>query len=104
MVPSKIRAVIKKFKSELKKDGFPPFRFRLFGSYARNENHKDSDIDICILSTEFGRKKESYRKIAILAAFRVDPRIQIVLADPKDIKSGVLSPLYNAIDKESVAA
>ena len=102
MVSSKIRAVIKKFKGELKKDGFPPFRFRLFGSYAKNEHHKDSDI--CILSTEFGCKKESYRKIAILAAFRVDPRIQIVLADPKDIKSGVLSPLYNAIDKESVAA
>ncbi len=104
MVPKKIRNVIDRFKRELKKARLPVARVYLFGSYARNEALKDSDIDVCLVSPSFSRNKERYRKTAVVIAYNVDPRLQIVLAAPRDIKANSLSPLFNSIYKESIAA
>ncbi|OGQ48382.1 MAG: hypothetical protein A3I09_01060 [Deltaproteobacteria bacterium RIFCSPLOWO2_02_FULL_47_10] len=104
MVPRKIRSVVQKFKAALRKAGFPPIRMFIYGSYARGENRPDSDIDICLVSTFFKTSKEKYRKKAVLIAFEIDPRIQVVLAKPKDIRSKGLSPLFSSIYSESIAA
>ncbi len=104
MAPKKIRDVIQKFKLALRKAGFPAVRVLVFGSYARGEERKDSDIDICLVSIQFKRNKEKYRKEAVFVAYQTDPRIQLVLAAPSDIKAGSLLPLFSSIFKESIAA
>ncbi len=104
MVPKKIRNVINKFKRELKKADFPRVSAYIFGSYARNEASKDSDIDVCLVSKFFIRGKERYRKTAVVIAYNTDPRLQVVLALPNEIRASSLSPLFSNIYKESIAA
>lgn len=103
MAPKEIRGVIKKFRSSLKKAGFPPCKVLVFGSYARGEARADSDIDLCLVSKSFERGREKFRKEATFVAFDVDPRIQVVVTDPARLKSDVLSPLLHRIRKEGRA-
>lgn len=104
MAPKKIRSVIEKFKKALREAGFPTTRMVIYGSYARDEARKDSDIDICLISDAFKRNREAYRKQAVFIAFNVDPRIQVVVVDPEEFKRNKLSPLWSQIRKESIAA
>ncbi|MFH1830978.1 MAG: nucleotidyltransferase domain-containing protein [Pseudomonadota bacterium] len=104
MAPKEIRGVIQKFKRALQDADFPSLRAVLFGSYARNEARPDSDIDICLISTAFKQHREQYRKKAVIIAFEIDPRIQVVLVDPHELKTNKLSPLWSHIRKESIAA
>jgi len=102
MASKEIKSVIKQFKSALAEEDFPPVRVMIYGSYARNEARRDSDIDLCLISKAFKPdEKEQYRKRAVFIAFRVDPRIQVVLAHPDDLKN-TLSPLFSQIRKEAV--
>lgn len=104
MAPKEIRNVVQKFKIALHKAGFPPVRVLIFGSYARKEARPDSDLDICLVSRSFNRNKEKFRKNAVFEAFNIDPRIQVVLATPSDLRTNNLSPLFSSISKEAIAA
>lgn len=84
----------------LQKMGFPPFYAVIFGSYARGEARKDSDIDVCLISNTFKNNGEKYRKEATVIAYGIDPRIQVVVVEPKLIKTSRLSPLYRQIREE----
>lgn len=103
-VPRKIRDVVCRFKAALAEAGFSRVRVFVFGSYARNEARPDSDIDICLVSSVFKGNTERYRKKAVFIAFKIDPRIQVVVAEPEKFKSDVLSPLFSSIRKEAIAA
>lgn len=104
MASKSVRSVIQRFKSALEKSGFPKARVYLFGSYARGEARPDSDIDLCLVSPLFKYKKESYQREATFIAYQTDPRIQIVLADPKKFRKDPLSPLFSHIRHEVEAA
>ncbi len=43
----------KQFIEACRKDGLPVLSAWLFGSYAKGEQHKDSDIDIALVSDSF---------------------------------------------------
>lgn len=103
MVPKSIGNVIRKFKSALKSAEFPPFRIVVFGSYARGDARKDSDIDLCLVSRFFKGKEEKFRRKATLVAFDLDPRIQVVAATPERLKDA-LSPLFSYVRKEGIVA
>ena len=47
---------VKKYLHLLIKDGFPIKEAYIFGSYAREDFHDDSDIDVCIVSSRFKKK------------------------------------------------
>lgn len=104
MAPRSIRSVIERYKAALAATGFPAFETVLYGSYARQEARPDSDIDLCLVSDAFTRGRLRYRKKAVQIAYEIDPRIQVVLIDPRTLASDRLSPLWSAIRRESVAA
>lgn len=62
----------------------------LFGSITRQENLKDSDVDICIIlkSQEYSTKYLSYKKLKYLKEFNLD--IQIFQQLPIYIKKRVM--------------
>lgn len=103
MAPKEIKRIIDRYKSSLAKAGLPRFKLYLFGSYARGEARRDSDIDVCLVSKSFARQKEKYRKLATIVAYEVDPRIQVVVSDPVHFKKDRLSPLFSRIRKEAIA-
>jgi predicted nucleotidyltransferase len=50
-----IKEEIRKFKNRIKKEFFVD-KIILFGSAARNEMKRDSDVDIIVVSKKFGRR------------------------------------------------
>ena len=104
MAPKSVRGVIVRYKAALTAAGFPVFDVVLYGSYARREARPDSDIDLCLISEAFARGRLRYRRKAVQIAFETDPRIQVVLVDPRTLANDTLSPLWSAIRKEATAA
>lgn len=106
MVAKSIKVVIEKFKEALEKADFPKTKIYLFGSYARGDARSGSDIDICLVSQAFKSKKEKekYETDAVVIAYQIDPRIQIILTYPEKFKKDQLSPLFSRIRKEAKAA
>ena len=51
----KIRTIkiIKKYAEKLKKEKFPFSSVYFFGSRVKGTNHKDSDIDVAVISSKF---------------------------------------------------
>ena len=80
-----VNAIAQKYVQNIKNSGVPILNAYLFGSYAKGNHHKDSDIDICIVSNNFGNDyiKESVnlRKFA----FEIDSRIEPVPFTPDDL-------------------
>lgn len=48
-----IKKVVKEYYSLLLKSGMPVEKVFLFGSYSRNEQDKDSDIDVAVVLSKF---------------------------------------------------
>ena len=104
MVPRHVTKTIRRFKEALSKNKFPACDVYLFGSYARGDARKDSDIDLCLVSPAFDKNKERYRMRATMIAFDIDPKIEIVISSPEHFFHDELSPLFSHIRKEALAA
>jgi len=59
-IPSEIVKLIEDFIELVKKDNIKIEKVILFGSYAKGNYHKDSDIDLAIISPDF--KQSDYIK------------------------------------------
>jgi predicted nucleotidyltransferase len=86
MVKRKTEAlkIVKKILKALKDSGIVISEGYLFGSYARNEAGKDSDIDLALISEEFcGIRFVDIKKIALLIQ-DVDDRVEVHTFSKKD--------------------
>ena len=77
---------IHKYVRLLEKQEIKILRVILFGSYAKGKANPDSDIDIAVISAQFGQDKVeemmSLRKIAL----KVDSHIEPIPLSPGDLK------------------
>lgn len=69
-------AVSRKFISELTSAGIPVSKAYLYGSYAKGNAKPDSDIDICVVSTGFGKDLVDEMVKLRQISRRVDDRIE----------------------------
>ena len=75
---------VKRYLSELNKHGIKIERAYLYGSYARGNYHKDSDIDIVIISRDFqGARFSDWKRIAPFSD-DIDVRIEPMPYRPED--------------------
>lgn len=77
---------IKKYISLLKKNDYRIQKVYLYGSYAKGNYHKDSDIDLLLVSKDFtgNRFKDSLKLMKL--GFDVDSRIEPMPYRPQDFK------------------
>jgi len=61
MQNSEIIKVVKRYAENLKKSGIFPDAVYLFGSYAKGKQHKDSDIDVAVVSSHLNEKYDEGR-------------------------------------------
>lgn len=85
-MPEKVLVLekVKQYLNELNKHGITIEKAYLYGSYARGNYHKDSDIDIAIISRDFqGMRFYDWKKIV---PFRrnIDVRIEPIPYRPED--------------------
>ena len=76
MVNTEIVAITKKFTDVLIKNGIRVEKVILYGSYASGKAHSDSDIDLAIVSPDFGKDRHEELKKLLQLAWRIDPRIE----------------------------
>jgi len=75
---------VKRYLNELTRYGINIEKAYLYGSYARSNYHKDSDIDIVIISSDFqGMRFYDWQRIAPLTE-DIDVRIEPMPYRPED--------------------
>ena len=79
--------LIKKYLIEVRRLGVHVDRAYLFGSYAKGKVWEGSDVDVCIVSDDFGNDYMSDKMLLNRAALKVDPRIEPVAYSPIDFEN-----------------
>src|SRR4030065_605390 len=102
MVEKEIIEKISKFVKELRRHKIRVAKVVLFGSRVSGKAHEYSDIDVAIVSPDFG--KDRYREGAKLfeIACAIDPRIEPVPISPSSYKNDTWIPIIYEIRKNGI--
>lgn len=102
MVEREIRKKIIDFVKELKHHRIKVNKVILYGSRASGNAHEYSDIDIAIVSPDFGkdRYKEGVKLFEI--AYKIDPRIEPVPISAESYEKDTWLPLIYEIRKNGI--
>lgn len=86
---------VRKFIVLLKKQGIKISRIVLFGSYAKGRSTPDSDIDLAVVSPQFGR--DTIREMILLRklALGIDSQLEPVPFSPAGFKDQ-----YSSLSRE----
>lgn len=80
-----VKNKIKDYADLLKKKGIKVEKMILFGSYSKGKATSWSDIDLCVVSSEFGRKPWLEAKKLNRLALEVDENLQPFPFNPSDL-------------------
>lgn len=93
-----IRNIVLRFRRLLEEEGTPVEKLILFGSYARGEASKESDIDLCIISSKFGKDTIDELQFLLKKTRMIDTRIEPIPVSPQEYRK-MDSPLIIEIKK-----
>ncbi len=102
MVDPEIRKIIIRFVEALIKKGIRVERAVLYGSYASDKIHAGSDIDLAIISPDFGKDRFEEGKMLLQTAWRIDPRIEPVPISLESYNNDTWIPLVYEIRQHGV--
>ncbi len=75
----------------------------LFCSHARNEATEASDIDLAILSRQFGKDRISEGALVNIHAHRAHPKAEAIPLTPSEwLGRGFVSPVVHEIKKDGI--
>lgn len=73
-----------KYLEELRQQGIRVNKAYLFGSYAKGKVWEGSDLDICVISSSFGKDYNRDKMLLNKASIRVNLLIEPVAYSPED--------------------
>lgn len=79
-------SIIHKYIYLLKQEGIKVSKVILFGSYAKGTARLDSDIDLAIISSQFGQDNLKEMMFLRKLALKIDSHIQPLAFSPQDLK------------------
>jgi predicted nucleotidyltransferase len=86
---------INKYIALLKQEGIDVSKVILFGSYAKGTAKPESDIDIAIISSQFGKNNLKEMMLLRRIALKIDSHIEPLPFSPKEINDR-----YSALAQE----
>ena len=89
--------VIKKFVNALKREGITIDRVILYGSYAKGNARFDSDIDVAVISKDFGKDRVEEGMVLFRIAGKIDSRLEPVPFSTKMYEDDTWIPLIYEI-------
>ena len=102
MVDPEVRDLVTRFINVLKKKGIRVDMVVLYGSYASGKVHAGSDLDLAIVSPDFGKDRFEEGKMLLQIAWRVDPRIEPIPISSESYKNDTWIPLIYEIRKKGI--
>ena len=97
-----IEIIIKEFAKRIRKNGIKVEKVILFGSYASGENKEWSDIDVAIISEEFGKNRFEERLLLSRIAAEIDPRIEAHPIGKKEYEQEDWKILVSEVKKHGI--
>lgn len=104
MVDPEIRNIVKKFVDSLTARGIRVEKAVLYGSYVLGKVHASSDIDIAIISPDFGQNRFEEGKLLMQIAWRIDPRIEAVPISSESYEKDTWIPMIYEIRQKGIVA
>ena len=102
MVDPEIRNIILRYVNVLKTRGIRVEKAVLYGSYASGNFRLGSDLDLAIISPDFGKDRFEEGKKLLQIAWRVDPRIEPVPISSDSYENDIWIPLIYEIRQKGV--
>jgi len=102
MVKKEIRKKIIAFSRALEKKGIRVSKVILYGSYAGGRFRNESDIDVAIVSPDFGKDRFEEGASLFKIASQIDPRIEPVPISLRSYQQDTWIPLVYTIRKSGV--
>src|SRR4030065_561538 len=93
---------IKKLIRPLKHEGISVDRVILYGSYAKGKARTDSDIDIAVISKDFGKDRVEEGMSLFRIAGKIDSRLEPVPFSPKVYENDTWIPLVYEIREKGI--
>lgn len=94
--------IIKRFVAALSKEGITVDKIILYGSYAKGKARPDSDIDVAVVSRDFGKDRTEEGMLLFRIAGEIDPRIEPVPLSVESYKNDTWVPLIYEIRTKGV--
>jgi uncharacterized protein len=102
MVERSIIDKIEQFRAAIEKQGIRISAIILYGSYATGTYHKDSDIDLAVVSPDFGKDRFEEGVKLFQIACDIDPRIEPIPVSTTSYQNDTWVPLIYEIRKNGV--
>jgi len=102
MAKKHVIALIQKFLNRLLQEGIPVEKAYLYGSYARDEENEESDIDILLVSELFDKNDDQTVGKTWRIGQSIDVRIEPYTVGSKRFLIDELSPLLQIVKKEGL--
>lgn len=98
----RVKKIVKAYAQRLKSERFSFSAVYLYGSYAKKNSRKWSDIDVCVVSNKFADEKkwDQYERQLWYWRRDIDPRIEPIGLSPREFAG--LSPLADEIKTTGV--
>ncbi len=97
MVTAEIRKIIREFVKRVGEWGIRIDKVILYGSYAQGCAHKFSDIDVAIISPDFGKNRMEERSRLFRLAVKVDARLEPISFSTKAFEEDTWVPIIYEI-------
>lgn len=102
MVNTEIKQIILRFADAILTKGIHIDKVVLYGSYVTGKAHKDSDIDVAVISPDFGRDRLEEGKILFQIAWRIDPRLGPIPISSESYENDAWIPLIYEVKQKGV--
>ena len=102
MVNPEITGIILRFVDVLNSKGIRVEKAVLYGSYASGNVHTGSDLDLAIISPDFGKNRFEEGKMLLQIAWRIDPRLEPIPISSESYKKDTWVPLIYEIREKGI--
>jgi predicted nucleotidyltransferase len=102
MVDAEIRSIVLRFVDVLNSKGIRVEKAVLYGSYASGNVHTGSDLDLAIISPDFGKNRFEEGKMLLQVAWRIDPRLEPIPISSESYEKDTWVPLIYEIKEKGV--
>jgi|SRR3989338_4092651 len=102
MAKKSVIKIVKKFVKALIKEGISVEKIILYGSYAKGRVRPDSDIDVAVVSKDFGKDTTEEGMLLFRIAGEIDPRIEPIPISVRSYKHDTWVPLIYEIREKGI--
>ena len=94
--------IVKKFVKALRHEGISVDRVILYGSYARENTRPYSDIDVAVISKNFGKDRVEEGMTLFRIAGKIDPRLEPTPISSESYQNDTWVPLIYEIKEKGI--